>query len=45
MGQLQFILQAKYLRKIEGLHKLQGIPFKSYEIENKILELLNGGGK
>jgi len=41
LGQLQFILRAKYLREIEGLHKLQGIPFKSFEIENKIVELLN----
>jgi 2-oxoglutarate ferredoxin oxidoreductase subunit alpha len=45
MGQLQFILQGKYLRKIEGLHKMQGVPFKAYEIENKILEMLNAGGK
>jgi len=45
MGQLKYILQAKYLRKIEGLNKLQGIPFKAYEIENKILEMLNEGGK
>ena len=45
MGQLKFILQARYLREIEGLYKMQGIPFKAYEIENKILEMLNEGGK
>ncbi len=44
-GQLQFILQGKYLHKIEGLHKLQGTPFKAYEIEEKILQMLNEGGK
>ena len=42
-GQLKFILQGKFLREVEGLHKMQGIPFKSYEIENKILEMLKGG--
>ena len=43
-GQLKMILQSKFLRKIEGLHKMQGIPFKSSEIENKVLELLNNKG-
>ncbi len=40
LGQLKLILQANFLREIEGLHKLQGIPFKAIEIENKILEML-----
>jgi 2-oxoglutarate ferredoxin oxidoreductase subunit alpha len=41
LGQLRTVLQGKFLRKIEGLNKLQGSPFKAYEIENKILEMLN----
>jgi 2-oxoglutarate ferredoxin oxidoreductase subunit alpha len=44
-GQLKFILQSKFLREIESLNKMQGIPFKSSEIEEKVLELLNKGGK
>jgi 2-oxoglutarate ferredoxin oxidoreductase subunit alpha len=45
MGQLKLILQGNFIRKIEGLHKLQGIPFKASEIENKIIEMLKQGGK
>ena len=45
LGQLKFILQGKYMRPVEGLHKLQGSPFKESEIENKVLEMLNQGGK
>jgi 2-oxoglutarate ferredoxin oxidoreductase subunit alpha len=44
-GQLKMILQSKFLRKMEGLYKTQGVPFKAYEIEDKIVELLNEGGK
>lgn len=40
LGQLKTILQAKYLRKIEGLNKIQGNPFTAQEIENKILEII-----
>lgn len=45
LGQLKFILQSKFLYKIEGLNKMQGIPFKAIEIENKIIEMLKQGGK
>ena len=45
LGQLKLILQAKYLREMEGLNKLQGSPFRESEIENKVLEMLNQGGK
>jgi 2-oxoglutarate/2-oxoacid ferredoxin oxidoreductase subunit alpha len=41
MGQLKTILQSKYLKPILGYNKVQGNPFKAYEIENKINELLN----
>ncbi len=40
-GQLKTILQAKYLIPVIGYNKIQGMPFKSYEIEAKVLELLN----
>ncbi len=44
-GQLRFILQSKFLKKMIGLNKLTGVPFKACEIENKILEILNQGEK
>ncbi|WP_339811053.1 2-oxoacid:acceptor oxidoreductase subunit alpha [uncultured Imperialibacter sp.] len=39
-GQLQFLLQAKYLKRIIGIHKVQGKPFKSRELEEKLVNLL-----
>ena len=45
MGQLKFILKSHFMREMDELHKLQGIPFKAIEIENKVLEMLNQGGK
>jgi 2-oxoglutarate ferredoxin oxidoreductase subunit alpha len=41
MGQLQFLLQAKYLKPVIGIHKVQGKPFKSIEIEQQIESLLS----
>jgi 2-oxoglutarate ferredoxin oxidoreductase subunit alpha len=40
LGQLRLILRAKYLVDVEGLNKVQGQPFKTSEIEDKIYELL-----
>lgn len=40
-GQLQLLLQAKYLKPITGIHKVQGKPFKAVEIEEKIESLFN----
>jgi 2-oxoglutarate ferredoxin oxidoreductase subunit alpha len=40
LGQLAFIIKAKYLVPVYQLNKIQGLPFKSSEIENKIYELL-----
>ncbi|NNE38969.1 MAG: 2-oxoglutarate ferredoxin oxidoreductase subunit alpha, partial [Gammaproteobacteria bacterium] len=40
LGQLRMLLRAKYLVDIEGLNKVQGQPFKTIEIENKIYEML-----
>jgi 2-oxoglutarate ferredoxin oxidoreductase subunit alpha len=41
LGQLRMLLRAKYLIDIEGLNKVQGQPFKTMEIENKIYEMLD----
>ncbi|MEO5601615.1 MAG: 2-oxoacid:acceptor oxidoreductase subunit alpha [Cyclobacteriaceae bacterium] len=40
MGQLQFLLQAKYLKPVIGIHKVQGKPFSSIELEEKLMSLL-----
>jgi 2-oxoglutarate ferredoxin oxidoreductase subunit alpha len=38
LGQLLWVLRAKYLVDAEGLNKIQGKPFKVAEIEAKIEE-------
>ena len=40
LGQLKMIIQAKYLVPVEGLHKVQGKPFKAVEIETRLREML-----
>src|ERR1700756_1147850 len=40
MGQLLWVLRAKYLVDAIGLNKIQGRPFKQTELEQKIEELL-----
>jgi 2-oxoglutarate ferredoxin oxidoreductase subunit alpha len=40
LGQLIKVLRSKYLVPAVGLNKVQGQPFKSSEIEEKIDELL-----
>ena len=42
LGQLLKVLRAKYLVPAVGLNKVQGLPFKSGEIEKKISEILKG---
>jgi len=42
LGQLIKILRAKFLVPAVGLNKVQGLPFKASEIENKVLEMLKG---
>ena len=42
MGQLLWILRAKYLVDAVGLNKIQGRPFKQAELEQKIDEMLSG---
>ncbi|HTY09709.1 MAG TPA: 2-oxoacid:acceptor oxidoreductase subunit alpha [Bacteroidota bacterium] len=42
LGQLIKVLRSKYLVPAVGLNKVQGLPFKSSEIEAKIEEILEG---
>ena len=41
MGQLGMVLRAKYLVDAQGFNKIQGKPFKTSEIEQKIEEMLD----
>ena len=41
MGQLVWLLRAKFLVNAIGLNKIQGRPFKQSELEQKISELLS----
>ena len=41
LGQLVWLLRAKYLVEAEGFNKIQGKPFKQSEIEAKIEEVLS----
>ncbi|MBS1978897.1 MAG: 2-oxoacid:acceptor oxidoreductase subunit alpha [Bacteroidetes bacterium] len=40
LGQLQWLLQAKYLKPVTGINKMQGKPFKSSELEEKLERML-----
>jgi 2-oxoglutarate/2-oxoacid ferredoxin oxidoreductase subunit alpha len=40
LGQLSNLLKAEFLVDVEPFNKIQGLPFKSYEIENKIETML-----
>jgi len=40
MGQLQTIIQGNYLVPVIGLHKVEGQPFKSSEIVEKVLNII-----
>ncbi len=41
LGQLKNLIQAKYLVPVIGINKVQGKPFKSVELEDKITMLLS----
>jgi 2-oxoglutarate ferredoxin oxidoreductase subunit alpha len=41
MGQLLWVLRAKFLVDAVGLNKIQGRPFKQSELEQKIEEMLD----
>ncbi len=45
MGQLLWVLRAKYLVDAVGLNKIQGRPFKQAELEQKIEEMLGKPGE
>jgi 2-oxoglutarate ferredoxin oxidoreductase subunit alpha len=40
MGQLLWVLRAKFLVNAVGLNKIQGRPFKQAELDQKIEEML-----
>lgn len=40
LGQLAFIIRSRFLTEVEQLNKIQGLPFRSLEIENKVLKML-----
>lgn len=40
LGQLATVLRSEYLIEVLKLNKVQGLPFKANEIENKIIEIL-----
>ena len=41
MGQLVMLLRAKYLVDAQGYNKIQGKPFKTSEMEQKIEQMLD----
>lgn len=41
LGQLKNLIQAKYLKPVIGINKVQGKPFKAIELEEKISVLLS----
>jgi 2-oxoglutarate ferredoxin oxidoreductase subunit alpha len=43
-GQLALLLQGRYLRPVDPLNKVQGIPFSASEIAERILELTETNG-
>lgn len=43
LGQLKNLIQAKYLKPVIGINKVQGKPFKSIELEEKLTVLLTMG--
>jgi len=45
LGQLQKLLQMKYLRPIIGIHKVTGNVFVVHEMKDRILELLDGSAE
>jgi len=45
LGQLLWVLRAKYLVDAEGLNKIQGRPFRQAELEQKFVEMLPTGEK
>lgn len=40
-GQLSFLIQGTFARKVESMHKIKGRPFTIHEIQSKIEEILS----
>jgi hypothetical protein len=40
-GHLKVMIQNKYFKSVIGLNKVQGLPLKSDEVEEKVNQLLN----
>ncbi len=40
LGQLAKLLRSEYLIDVQVLSKVKGLPFKAFEIENKVIEIL-----
>ena len=45
LGQLLWVLRAKYLVDAEGLNKIQGRPFRQAELEEKFVEMISSREK
>jgi pyruvate/2-oxoacid:ferredoxin oxidoreductase alpha subunit len=45
MGQFARYLKSEFLIDVESLNKIQGLPFKSSEIEDKIYSMLGGSNE
>src|SRR5205085_5967160 len=43
MGQLRMVLRDKFLIDVQGLNKIQGLPFKVREVQEAIEKLLTDG--
>ncbi len=43
LGQLARLIRSEYLIDVESYTKIKGLPFKSFDLKNKISELLGGG--
>jgi len=42
LGQLATLIRTKYLKEVIQLNRMKGLPFKTYEIKEKISEILGG---
>jgi 2-oxoglutarate ferredoxin oxidoreductase subunit alpha len=43
LGQLAHVIRKEFLREVIKLPKMKGLPFKSGEIQSKIIDVLGGG--
>ena len=43
-GQLRLLLRARFLKDVQGLNKVEGRPFRTWEIERAIADLLAAAG-